>query len=172
MQFTGDYGNLTPNERAIRRTKRENSMKIDSELLFTVSLDKELKNGNTGRNKHWSSAHRDKRAWMNALSDADIVTETGESFDFNTFYECVLGSDSISQKVGIVVLRVLGKRQRFWDSDSTLRGSKELIDSFVTSGILTDDNIKHVAWCVGLQDDSRKDEGPFTEVLFYDGETK
>lgn len=144
-------------------------MKIESELLFTVSVNKELKNNNTGRSAHWSSAHKEKQAWLRALDGADVETATGESIDFNTFRTYVLDDRPVQQRVGIVVNRVLGKRQRFWDPDSTLRGSKELIDSLVTCGILGDDNIKHVAWCVGLQDDSRKDEGPFVEILFYNG---
>ena len=65
---------------------------------------------------------------------------------------------------------MLGKRQRFWDADSALRGAKELIDSVVDSGLLVDDNMKHVAWCLGIQDDSRKDEGPFVELDFYGAE--
>lgn len=146
-------------------------MKIESELLFTVTVNKELKNNNGGRSAHWSSAHKEKQSWLRALDGADVETATGEVLDLNTFRTYVLDDKPMAQVVGIAVRRVLGKRQRKFDADSILRGNaKELLDSFVTSGILGDDNTKHVAWCVGLQDDSRKDEGPFTEVLFYGAE--
>jgi hypothetical protein len=145
-------------------------MKIESELLFTIEIPKELKNGNTGRTKHWSSAHKDKQAWVKALSQSDILTATGLSLDFATFKNEVLLSQPVQSRVGLVVERVLGKRQRHWDADSALRGAKELIDSIVFHGILDDDSHKHVAWCVGLQDDTAKDQGPFTRVHFYEAQ--
>ena len=145
-------------------------MKIDSKLLFTITIDKELKNGNTGRTKHFSQAIKEKKQWVQALSVADVETETGIVLPLPAFIEDVLNGRPIAQKVGIAVRRVLGKRQRFWDADSALRGAKELIDSVVDSGLLVDDNMKHVAWCLGIQDDSRKDEGPFVELDFYGAE--
>ena len=145
-------------------------MKIDSELLFTITIDKELKNGNSGRTKHFSQAIKEKKQWVQALGNADVETVTGIVYPLPAFIQDVLLGSPIQQKVGIVVNRVLGKRQRMFDPDSVLRGgAKELVDSLVMLGILVDDNIKCVTWCVGLQDDSRKGEGPFTEVLFYDG---
>lgn len=145
-------------------------MKIEAELLFTMEIQKELKNGNTGRTKHWSSAHKEKQAWGRAVSQSDILTATGVSLDFETFKTEVLLSRPIQQRVGMVVERVMGKRQRHWDPDSTLRGSKELVDSIVFHGIIADDSHKHVAWCVGLQDDTIKDQGPFTRIYFYEAE--
>ena len=80
----------------------------------------------------------------------------------------MLGGEAVQQKVGIVFNRVLGKRQRMYDSDSILRGNaKELLDAVVDTGLLFDDNVKHVGWSLGMQDDTRKDQGPFTELLFY-----
>lgn len=143
-------------------------MKIDSELLFTITIDKELKNGNTGRTKHFSQAIKEKKQWVQALGNADVETVTGIVYPLPAFIQDVLLGSPIQQKVGIVVNRVLGKRQRQWDSDSILRGNfKECLDSVVGSGLLSDDNTKYVAWCVGLQDDTRKSEGPFVELLFY-----
>ncbi len=139
-----------------------------SELLFTLSIYKELKNNNAGRSAHWSSAHKSKREWVNALKEADVMTETGVHFTLSDFHADILSGQPLAQKVGIAARRVLGKRQRFFDADSILRGNfKECLDSVVDFGILTDDSTKHVTWCVGLQDDSRKDEGPFTELIFY-----
>lgn len=142
-------------------------MDINNELLFTVTIDKELKNGNTGRTKHWSSAHKDKAAWMKGLRGAEVCVPTGLCMDLPLFLADVLQGRPVASKVGIVVERVLGPRQRFWDADSALRGAKELIDSFVTSGLLEDDNMKHVSWCVGMQDDSQKHLGPLTVVKFF-----
>lgn len=143
-------------------------MKIDSELLFTITIDKELKNGNTGRTKHFSQAIKEKKQWVQALGNADVETVTGIVYPLPAFIQDVMLGSPIQQKVGIVVNRVLGKRQRQWDSDSILRGNfKECLDSVVGSGLLSDDNTKYVAWCVGLQDETRKSEGPFVELLFY-----
>jgi len=146
-------------------------MKISHEHLFTITLDKELKNGNEGRSKHWSSAHKEKKQWVAALQAADVETDTGMVIDSHTFLEEVLGGRSVQQKVGITFLRVLGKNQRLIDSDSIIRGNaKELLDSVVDFGILEDDNSKYVAWSLGLQDDSRRSEGPFVELSFYAAE--
>ena len=82
-----------------------------------------------------------------------------------------LGDRPVQQKVGIVFTRVLGKKQRLYDSDSILRGNvKELLDSIVDFGILGDDNNDHVLWSLGLQDKERRSEGPLTEVSFYGAE--
>ena len=139
-----------------------------SEHLFTLTIYKELKNNNVGRSAHWSSAHKSKREWANALKAADVLTETGVHFSLSEFHNDVLANTHLQQRVGIAVRRVLGKRQRFWDADSILRGNfKECLDSVVDTGLLLDDSTKHVAWCVGIQDDSRKSDGPFTELVFY-----
>jgi hypothetical protein len=145
-------------------------MIINEQLLFTVTVDRELKNGNTGRTKHFSQAIKEKKGWANALKKADVVTETGLAFPLPAFIEDVLNGQPVQQEVGLVVKRVLGKRQRYWDADSALRGAKELVDAVVDTGLLVDDNMKHVAWCLGLQDDSRKEQGPFVELLFYGAE--
>ncbi len=142
-------------------------MKIEQQKLFTIEIYKELKNGNTGRTKHWSSAAKDRKAWMNAIGKCDITTETGVVLPAVTFLEDVLNGDPVAEPVGLVVERVLGVRQRLWDADSTLRGAKELIDSVVEWGFLHDDNHKFVKWCVGLQDDTCKEEGPYVRVHFY-----
>ena len=144
-------------------------MIINEQLLFTVTVDRELKNGNTGRTKHFSQAIKEKKGWAQALKKADVVTETGLAFPLPAFIEEVLNGQPVQQKVGIIFKRVLGKRQRMYDSDSILRGNaKELLDAVVDSGLLFDDNVKHVAWSLGMQDDTRKDQGPFCELLFYE----
>ena len=146
------------------------SMKITEVLLFTILVDRELKNGNTGRTKHFSQAIKEKKGWAKALETSDVTIPTGIVLPLPAFIEDVLGGQSVQQRVGLVVKRVLGKRQRLWDADSALRGAKELIDATVDTGLLSDDSMKYVAWCVGSQDDTRKEEGPFVELLFYGAE--
>ena len=130
-----------------------------------IRIPHKLKNGNLGRSKHWSSAHKDRKEWMQALRNAEIVSigslgELEQSLRF-------LAEEG--RKVGIVVTRVLGKGERLWDSDSVLRGSaKELIDSLVEDGYLVDDSPKYVAWSFGCQCDNRRDQGPFVTVAFYE----
>ena len=146
------------------------------EKWATFLIDKELKNGNTGRTKHFSAAHKEKRAWNNALPKSEVLLWMkdggAEVMQFNDFREEILNNQPYSVPVGIAVERVLGKRQRLWDADSINRGSKELIDSFVFHNILEDDNHKFVSWCVGYQDDTAKDNGPYTRVHFYRSEPR
>ena len=153
-----------------RPQSEEKRVKINNEHLFTITLDGEIKNGNEGRSKHWSSAHKEKKQWKKALENADVECDTGFVLDTNTFLAEVLGDRPVQQKVGIVFTRVLGKKQRLYDSDSILRGNaKELLDSIVDFGIIADDNNDHVLWSLGLQDKERRSEGPLTEVSFYNG---
>lgn len=129
-------------------------------LDYTIRIFKELNNGNQGRSKHWSSAHRERQSWRKALDSAIVIPANGAEL---AFYDYVQTPPSYKQ--GLVVRRVLGARQRYWDADSVLRGSaKELIDSLVESGVANDDNIQHIAWVLGDQDADRKTIGPFTEV--------
>lgn len=147
------------------------------EKCVTFIIDKELKNGNTGRTKHFSAAHKEKRAWNNALPKSEVLLwmrdGDAEIMQFNDFREEILNNVPYSVPIGIAVERVLGKRQRLLDADSILRGNaKELIDSFVFHNILEDDNHKFVKWCVGYQCDQHKDDGPYTKVHFYRSEPR
>lgn len=141
-----------------------------NDKLFTLVIPKELKNGNTGRTKHFSAAHREKQQWLSAIPQGRVVTAQGVEMTLGQFYHEVLLEDVLAQRVGLVIERVLGKRQRLWDHDSTLRGAKELVDSLVTYGILEDDNAKHVAWCFGVQDADDKETGPYVRVHFFESQ--
>ncbi len=139
-----------------------------SNRLFELTVYLPLSNQNAGRSRHWSSAARVKSKWVAALSDSEVLTDTDIKFGINGFKEDVLMGRPLSQKVGIVTTRVLGKGMRLWDFDSIGRGDcKEAVDSIVKYGILHDDSPKHVAWWLGQQDDSRRSEGPFTVFTFY-----
>ncbi len=141
-----------------------------SDRLFTLTIKKELKNGNTGRTKHFSAAHREKQQWLAAIPQSYVVTAQGIEMTLGQFYHEVLLEDALAQRVGLVIERVLGPRQRLWDHDSTLRGAKELVDSLVTYGILEDDNAKHVSWCLGVQDSGDKENGPYVRVHFFESQ--
>ncbi len=139
-----------------------------SDKLFTLTIPKELKNSNNGQSRHWSSSHKDKKEFMVALGNSSVVTDTGVELGIESFIYDILGDAFLSQRVGLIVERVLGKRQRLWDSDSVLRGNaKQLIDSITDYGILCDDSSKHVGWTLGIQDDTCKASGPFVRVHFY-----
>jgi len=138
-----------------------------SDKLFTLAIKKELKNGNTGRTKHFSAAHREKQQWLAAIPQSTVITAEGIAMTLSQFYHEVLLEDVLAQRVGLVIERVLGPRQRLWDHDSTLRGAKELVDSLVTYGILQDDNAKHVSWCLGVQDSDDKENGPYVRIHFF-----
>jgi hypothetical protein len=69
--------------------------------------------------------------------------------------------------VGIQVERCLGPRERHWDADSILRGSaKQLIDSLVEVGLLTDDSTQYIVWAVGTQSSERSEES-HVRVTFF-----
>ena len=149
-------------------TPMETEMIDTSDPLFSITVPKELKNSNNGQSRHWSSSHKDKKEFMVALDNSHVVTDTGVKLGMESFIHDILGGEPLSQKVGLIVERVLGKRQRLWDSDSVLRGNaKQAIDSVVDFGILTDDSTKFVSWSLGIQDDTCKADGPFTRIHFY-----
>lgn len=150
-----------------RLPKQEIKLIDTSQPLMTFTVRKELKNGNNGQTKHFSASHKEKKEWLNALPLCD-VTVNGIEMSFDMLREEVLDNRPIASKVGIVVERFLGKRQRLWDSDSVLRGNcKQAIDSFVTREILSDDSMKHVGWTLGVQNDTDKENGPYTKFHLY-----
>jgi len=113
-----------------------------------LSLPIELTNGNEGRRKHWGSAARRRKEYA-----ATIGLLYGRHLPVPT-------------PVRITVVRVLGKGQRRWDPDSIGRGNaKEIIDAIVAVGLLPDDSPKHVRAVHYRQDETRRSDGPSTEVL-------
>ena len=127
---------------------------------FTIQIYRELNNGNVGRSKHWSSAHRERQAWRKSLDSAVVIMPDGVT---SAFYSHVVSPPSYQQ--GLIVRRVLGKKARYWDADSVLRGNcKEMLDSLCEAGFCKDDNIKYIPWVIGDQDADRREIGPFTEI--------
>jgi len=123
----------------------------NEDLILKFTIDKQLKNGNQGRSKHWSSAHKDKQEWMQKIRTAKILDSSGGHLDIEHI-------QTIEERVDLIITRHLGKGQRFWDADSVLRGNaKELIDSLVAFKVIPDDNTKHVGWTLGLQSSTARD---------------
>jgi len=108
---------------------------------FTIQIYRELNNGNNGRTKHWTSAHRDRKAWRKSFDSAIVIFGDGST---TAFYDHILAPPDYQQ--GLVVRRVLGTKQKFYDADSVLRG------------------MKYIPWVIGDQDGDRREIGPFTEV--------
>ncbi len=135
------------------------------ELQYTIILDRELKNANNGQSKHWSTSHKERQAWAVAVRDGWIKDVSGVESHTDDWWECASDPDT---KIGLIVTRHLGKRQRLWDSDSVLRGNaKQCIDALISAGMAVDDSPAFVEWTIGVQDDSNKEAGPYTTIEVY-----
>ena len=137
---------------------------------YRIVIDKELKNGNNGQTKHWSSSHKAKQAWAKALKTAYVLTKNGTEFHLDSFLECA----SPSSKQGLVITRWLSKGQRLWDADSVLRGeAKQLVDALVDAGVARDDSPKYITFVHGLQCDLQRKElstGYVTVDVYSEGD--
>ena len=121
-------------------------------LLREIELPIELTNNNAGRTTHF-----------------------GRSASQRIKYERIIRASYPKQKpfdvqVDIVVIRVLGKRQRLWDASSILRGNwKEIEDALVACRFIEDDGPDYVRAVLGTQDRLTrltKDIEPHTIVRF------
>lgn len=125
------------------------------EKEYRIVVDKELKNSNNGQSKHWSASHKERKAWVNALANAHVVSKNGTEFHLDDYLAC----GAPDGKQGLVITRWLGKGQRLWDADSVLRGNaKQLVDSLIEAGVARDDSPKYIQFCHGLQCDSQRSE--------------
>lgn len=115
--------------------------------MTTLVLPIELTNGNDGRTKHFGAAAKRRREY-----EATIRYLHGRI-------------QPVSTPCRITVTRILGKGQRLMDADSLGRGNaKELIDAIVAVGFLPDDGPRHVTEVAYRQDDTRRSDGPSTEI--------
>jgi hypothetical protein len=118
--------------------------------LLDVILPIEIHNKNDGQGKHWAGTHRTRKRME---SDLRILGQTRTPFD---------------HPVSVLVTRILGKGQSFWDSSSILRGTyKQLEDSLVKCGWFHDDDTKHITNTFGLQDASRRKLGPAVRIQIF-----
>lgn len=133
-----------------------------------LRVPKELVNKNAGQTSHWSSSHKHREGFRNAvLRGTAEPAETGEPEPLDKW----LQDFQAKGKVGIVVRRLMGPRQSQWDPDSVLRGNaKQLIDTLVEYGLVEDDGPKHVAWVIGTQDDGRHEKASTIVEVWVNGE--
>ena len=108
---------------------------FDGRPVLVVKLPMALTNNNAGRgNSFWQSAkvRKDTETLLRSLGLVRLP------FD---------------HKVAVKVTRIMGKRQRLWDSSSVLRGNwKEIEDSAVACGWFHDDSPKFITHTAGYQD--------------------
>ena len=82
-----------------------------SDTRGTMQLPIELTNGNSGRGGEWFASNSRRKKYEKMIRQLGLVREP---FDF---------------PVIVSVVRVLGKKQKLWDSSSVLRGNwKEIED--------------------------------------------
>lgn len=119
-------------------------------LVLDKLLPFELKNNNDGRGFHW---RRTKREKDNLLIELKLLGFQRVPFD---------------HPVSVLVTRVLGPRQSFWDGSSVLRGNyKELEDALVNCGWWKDDSHKHITSCFGIQDGDHRKHGPAIRIQCF-----
>ena len=122
-------------------------------LLKQIDLPIELTNNNTGRTQHFGRSASQRKKYERIIRSL---------FPKQKSFDC---------EVDIVVVRVLGKRQRLWDASSILRGNwKEIEDALVACRFLEDDGPDYVRAVLGTQDRLTRltqEIEPYTIVRFY-----
>lgn len=112
-----------------------------------VMLPVVLTNGNEGRSKSWYRPARQRQEFERLLQLQG------------------LGRSPLDYPVQVTVCRVLGHGERLWDSSSVLRGNyKELEDALVACGWFHDDGPRWIRATWGIQDGTRRDQGPAVEL--------
>ena len=141
-----------------------------SELIAEIEVPMKLKNNNQGQGRHWSGSHKERRIASEAVAQAICWPHPATESD-----KPVKLSEWISQqkkgrdgKLGLVVNRVLGKRERLWDADSVLRGNyKQIQDALIEAGLAEDDSPKYIDWVLGMQISEWRDQGPKVVIDVY-----
>ena len=128
-----------------------------SGYIFSIEVKIDMSNRNAGTGGAWYKSANVKKAMDIAVLEAmQLIPDK---------YKDEL---PLPLKVNLVVTRIVGKGQRFFDPDSVLRGdAKQLIDAIVTCGILRDDSYRNIDYVLGRQDSTRRKEGPMVTVDFY-----
>ena len=143
---------------------------LEGRHIGTIYLPMKLKNNNQGQGHHWSGSHKERRTASVAVTDARFGFWATDGSPFNLKLSQWLLEPHVKYgKLGIVVWRVLGKRERLWDADSVLRGNyKQIQDALIEAGLAEDDSPKYIEWVLGRQDKERRDEGSCVEIELYD----
>lgn len=143
---------------------------LDGIHIGEIEIPMKLKNNNQGQGRHWSGSHKERRTATEAVADARVWTpatkESGVYQRLSDWTRAIqFGKD---EKLGLVVWRILGKRERLWDADSVLRGNyKQIQDALIEAGLAEDDSPKYIEWVLGRQDDSIRDQGPKVLIDVY-----
>ena len=112
-----------------------------------VQLPFKLTNGNSGRGNAWYMSAAFRKKAEKTLRQLGMVRSP---------FPC---------KVSVTVTRILGKKERPWDSSSVLRGNyKEIEDALVACGWFTDDSMDHIGLTIGKQDTTRREKGSCIEL--------
>lgn len=144
---------------------------LEGRHIGTIFLPMKLKNNNQGQGHHWSGSHKERRTASEAVSNATFgYTMSDHTKISYKLSEWLSGPNYVSgSKLGLVVWRVLGPRERLWDADSVLRGNyKQIQDALIEAGLAEDDSPKYIDWVLGRQDKERRDEGSCVEIELYD----
>lgn len=111
--------------------------------LLDVTLPIELWNKNNGQGNHWIHTAKLRNSYER---DLRVLKQVRTPFEV---------------PVNVIATRILGQRQRFWDSSSVLRGSyKQFEDSLVACGWFHDDSYRWINETIGRQDGSQRTIGP------------
>ena len=120
----------------------------------TMTLPIELTNGNGGRGGDWMVSNSRRKKYEKMIRQLGLVREP---FPF---------------PVIVTVIRVLGPKQKLWDSSSVGRGNwKEIEDSLVACGWFHDDSVKWIVNTRFYQDETRRKDGPCTEIIVESDDT-
>ena len=143
---------------------------LEGRHIGTIYLPMKLKNNNQGQGHHWSGSHKERRAASVAVAEARFGYWVEDGPHVNLKLSEWLSEPHVSfGKLGLVVWRILGKRERLWDADSVLRGNyKQIQDALIEAGLAEDDSPKYIEWVLGRQDKERRDEGSCVEIELYD----
>ena len=96
-------------------------------ILYSVQLPIELTNGNDGRGNRWFKSAKYRKGYEKLLRMLGLVRKP------------------FTVPVFVRVTRILGPKQRLWDSSSIGRGNwKEIEDAMVACGWFVDDGPKWI----------------------------
>ena len=143
---------------------------LEGKIIGTIDLPMKLKNNNQGQGHHWSGSHRERRAASEAVASAGFWYHLADHTKVGLrLLEWLSEPHTSYGKLGLVVWRVLGSRERLWDADSVLRGNyKQIQDALIEAGLAEDDSPKYIEWVLGRQDKERRGEGSSVEIELYD----
>ena len=130
--------------------RRNNDLALIRADVLTARyiLPIELTNGNEGRTKHFSASAKRRKQYATTLG-----------WMFKNF-------PTYQVPVTVAVVRILGPKEKPWDSSSGLRGNwKEIEDALVASGVFLNDSPQYIEETRFFQDDEQRQNGPCIELL-------